>query len=93
MTDIRTDVGVEETCVLRRDLGFVYSNAEFEWVDDAPFSHFAVDGVDFVGVDEAGFHDEESACLFRYAEFGGGLFSRSARPRGMDAPRVGANFA
>ncbi len=63
------------------DLGFVDSNAVFEWVDDAPFSHFAVDGVDFVGVDEAGFHDEESAYLFRYAEFGGG-WCREVRDRG-----------
>ena len=73
VTDFRTGVGVEEPCVLSRYLRFVDSNAEFEGVDDAPFSYFAVDGVDFVGMDEAGFHDEESAYLFRYAEFGGGF--------------------
>ena len=36
---------------------FIDSDAEVEGVD-APFSRFAVDGFDFVSVDEAGFHDE-----------------------------------
>ena len=62
VTDIGADVGVEERLVLVRDLRFVDSNAESERVDDAPFSPFAVDGLDFVGVDEAGFHDVGVLC-------------------------------
>lgn len=58
MTDIGTDVGVEKSPVLFRDLRCVDADAEFERVDDAPFSGFAVDGLGFVDVDEAGFHGE-----------------------------------
>ena len=57
-TDIGTDGGVEKLPVLFRDLRCVDSDAEFEGVDDAPFSSFAVDGLGFVDVDEAGFHGE-----------------------------------
>ena len=47
-----------KNCVqLGGDLRFVDSDAEFEGIDDAPFCLFAVNGLDLVGVDEAGFHD------------------------------------
>lgn len=47
-----------KNCVqLGGDLRYADSNAGFEGVDDAPFWLIAVNGLDLVGVDEAGFHD------------------------------------
>ena len=55
---VRSDVIVEKFLVLGQNLRFVDSGAEFEGINDASFSFFAVDGLDFVSVDEVCFHDE-----------------------------------
>lgn len=63
VAEVRSDVIVEKLLVLSQNLRFVDSDAEFEGINDAPFSLFAVDGLEFVGVDEAGFHNELGLML------------------------------
>lgn len=94
MADIRSDVGIKKLRVFLRDLRFVDSNTGFAGVDDAPFSLFGNDIFDFVGVDEAGFHDVVNACLeiLTVSEADDGLVLRKRRPRRTDAFRVGGDF-